>query len=75
MFLILLFASFNDGSDIPLKQIPYKMVFAGFTSAEKTIINRWFSPDVCMKSFWVCNLVNIVNLELLHDSTRLGQQL
>lgn len=54
----------NDTSDIPLKLVQCKMLFAGFTSAKKTITKHWFTPDVCMKSFWIHSLTKIVNMEL-----------
>lgn len=57
------FCLLNDNSNITLEQIQFKMVFAGFTSANKTILKHWFTPDMCMKSFWIHSLVSIVNLE------------
>jgi len=65
------FCLLNDNSDINLKQIQLKMLFAGFTSAKKTILKNWFFPDMCMESFWIHSLVNIVNLE--HTTARLNK--
>jgi len=70
------FCLLNDNSDINLKQIQVKMLFAGFTSAKKTILKNRFFPDMCMESFWIHSLVNIVSLE--HTTARpvvQGQQL
>ena len=62
-----------DNSDINLKQSQFKMIFAGFTSAKKTILKNWLTPymSLCMKSFWIHSLVNIVNLE--HTTARLNK--
>lgn len=55
--------------DTSLKQIQLKMLFAGFTSAKKTIIKHWFTPDICIKTFWIQSLLRIGN----HTTTRLSK--
>ena len=57
------FCLLNDNSDMHLKQILFKIIFAGFTSAKIFFFENWFTPDMCMKSFWIHSLVNIVNIE------------
>lgn len=32
--------------------------------AKKTITKHWFTPEICMKSFWIGSLLKIVNMEL-----------
>ena len=67
------FCLLNDNSDMHLKQIQFKIIFAGFTSKQflKTADTFFFTPDMCMKSFWIHSLVNIVNLE--HTAARLNK--
>lgn len=38
-------------------------MFAGFTSAEKTIIQNWFAPHMCAKTYWISSLLIIVTCE------------
>ncbi len=30
-----------------------RMLFAGFTAAKKTIIQNWFTPHICGKTYWM----------------------
>lgn len=40
-----------------------KMLFAGFTSAKKTILHHWINPDLHMNGLWICSLHYIETLE------------
>ncbi len=39
------------------------MLFAGFTAAKKTIIQNWFTPHMCAKTYWIHSLLQIVTCE------------
>ncbi len=39
------------------------MLFAGFTAAKKTIIQNWFTPHMCGKTYWIHSLLQIVTCE------------
>ncbi len=39
------------------------MLFAGFTAAKKTIIQNWFTPHMCGKTYWIRSLLQIVTCE------------
>ncbi len=39
------------------------MLFAGFTAAKKTIIQNWFTPHMCRKTYWIRSLLQIVTCE------------
>lgn len=55
------FCLLNDNSDINLKKIQLKVLFAAFTFTKKYILK--FAPEMCMRAFWIHSPVNIVNLE------------
>ncbi len=38
-----------------------RMMFAGFTAAKKTIIQNWFTPHMCRKTYWIRSLLQIVH--------------
>ncbi len=40
-----------------------RMLFAGFTAAKKTIIQNWFTPHMCRKTYWIRSLLQIVSCE------------
>ncbi len=40
-----------------------RMLFAGFTAAKKTIIQNWFTPHMCRKTYWIRSLLQIVTCE------------
>ncbi len=39
------------------------MLFAGFTAAKKTIIQNWFTPHMCGKTYLIHSLLQIVTCE------------
>ncbi len=39
------------------------MLFAGFTAVKKTIIQNWFTPHMCRKTYWIRSLLQIVSCE------------
>ncbi len=40
-----------------------RMLFAGFTAAKKTIIQNWFTPHMCGKTYWIRSLLQVVTCE------------
>ncbi len=40
-----------------------RMLFAGFTAVKKTIIQNWFTPHMCRKTYWIRSLLQIVSCE------------
>ncbi len=40
-----------------------RMLFAGFTAVKKTIIQNWFTPHMCGKTYWIHSLLQIVTYE------------
>ncbi len=40
-----------------------RMLFAGFTAVKKTIIQNWFTPHMCRKTYWIRSLLQIVNVQ------------
>ncbi len=40
-----------------------RMLFAGFTAAKKPIIQNWFTPHMCGKTYWIRSLLQIVTYE------------
>ncbi len=40
-----------------------RMLFAGFTAAKNTIIQNWFTPHMCRKTYWIRSLLQIVTCE------------
>ncbi len=53
----------NDDSGLCISLIQKRMLFAGFTTAKKTIIQNWFTPDMCVKTYWIHSLLQIVTCE------------
>ncbi len=45
----------NDDSGLCVR-----MLFAGFTAVKKTIIQNWFTPHMCGKTYWIRSLLQIV---------------
>ncbi len=39
----------NDDSGLCISSIQKRMLFAGFTAVKKTIIQNWFTPNMCWK--------------------------
>lgn len=54
----------NDTPDMALKQMQFKMLFAGFMFAKKAITKHWDSPNIFTMFFWIWSLLRIVYLEL-----------
>ncbi len=40
-----------------------ELIKAGFTAAKKTIIQNWFTPHMCRKTYWIRSLLQIVTCE------------
>ncbi len=53
----------NDDSGFCISSMQKRMLFAGFTAAKKTIIQNWFTPHVCRKTYWIRSLLQIVTYE------------
>ncbi len=55
----------NDDSGLCISLIQKRMLFAGFTAAKKTIIQNWFTPHMCGKTYWIHSLLQIVTCECI----------
>ncbi len=53
----------NDDSGLCISSMQKRMLFAGFTAAKKTIIQNWFTPYMCGKTYWIRSLLQIVTCE------------
>ncbi len=53
----------NDDSGLCINSMQKRMLFAGFTAAKKTIIQNWFAPQMCRKTYWIRSLLQIVTCE------------
>ncbi len=53
----------NDDSGLCISSMQKRMLFAGFTAAKKTIIQNWFTPHMCRKTYWIHSLLQIVIYE------------
>ncbi len=53
----------NDDSGLCISSMQKRMLFAGFTAVKKTIIQNWFTPHMCRKTYWIRNLLQIVTCE------------
>ncbi len=52
----------ND-SGLCISSMQKRMLFAGFTAVKKTIIQNWFTPHMCRKTYWIRSLLQIVTCE------------
>ncbi len=43
----------NNDSSLCISSMQKRMLFAGFTAAKKTIIQNWFTPHMCRKTYWI----------------------
>ncbi len=57
------FCLLNDDSGLCISSMQKRMLFAGFTAAKKTIIQNWFIPHMCRKTYWIRSLLQIVTCE------------
>ncbi len=53
----------NDDSGFCISSMQKIMLFAGFTAVKKTIIQNWFTPHMCGKTYWIHSLLQIVTYE------------
>ncbi len=53
----------NDDSVLCISSMQKRMLFTGFTAAKKTIIQNWFTPHMCGKTYWIHSLLQIVTYE------------
>ncbi len=53
----------NDDSGLCINSMQKRMLFAGFTAAKKIIIQNWFTPLMCRKTYWIRSLLQIVSCE------------
>ncbi len=60
----------NDDSGLCISSMQKRMLFAGFTAAKKTIIQNWFTPHMCGKTYWIRSLLQIVTCE--YATARVG---
>ncbi len=47
-------------SGLCISSMQKRMLFAGFTAVKKTIIQNWFTPHMCVKTYWIRRLLQIV---------------
>ncbi len=52
-----------DDSGLCISSMQKRMLFAGFTAVKKTIIQNWFTPHMCRKTYWIRSLLQIVTCE------------
>ncbi len=53
----------HDDSGLCTSSMQKRMLFGGFTAAKKTIIQNWFTPHMCGKTYWIHSLLQIVTYE------------
>ncbi len=53
----------NDDSGLCISSMQKRMLFAGFTAVKKTIIQNWFTPHMCRKTYWIRSLLQTVSCE------------
>ncbi len=53
----------NDDSGLCISSMQKRMLSDGFTAAKKTIIQNWFTPHMCRKTYWIRSLLQIVSCE------------
>ncbi len=53
----------DDDYGLCISSMQKRMLFAGFTAAKKTIIQNWFTPHMCGKTYWFRSLLQIVTCE------------
>ncbi len=53
----------NDDSSLCISSMQKRMLFAGFTAVKMTIIQNWFTPHMCGKTYWIHSLLQIVTYE------------
>ncbi len=53
----------NDDSGLCISSMQKRILFAGFTAVKKTIIQNWFTPHMCRKTYWIHSLLQIVTYE------------
>ncbi len=53
----------NDGSGPSISLIWRRVLFAGFAAKKKTIMQNWFMPHMCGKTYWIHSLLQIVTCE------------
>ncbi len=53
----------NEAPGLCISSMQNKMLFAGLTAAKKTIIQNWFTPHMCRKTYWIRSLLQIVTCE------------
>ncbi len=63
----------NDDSGLCISSMQKRMLFTGFTAAKKTIIQNWFTPHMCGKTYWIRSLLQIVTCEC--TTARVGPRL
>ncbi len=63
----------NDDSGLCISSMQKRMLFAGFTAVKKTIIQNWFTPHMCRKTYWIRSLLQIVSCECTNGASWWGQ--
>ncbi len=63
----------NDDSGLCISSMQKRMLFAVFTAVKKTIIQNWFTPHMCRKTYWVHSLLQIVYMWMYNGASRWGQ--
>ncbi len=53
----------NDDSGLFISLIQKRRLFAGFAAAKRTIIQNWFMLHMCVKTYWIHSLLQIVTCE------------
>ncbi len=63
IYINIIINNLNDDSGLCISSMQKRMLFAGFTAVKKTIIQNWFTPHMCRKTYWIRSLLQIVTRE------------
>ncbi len=53
----------NDDSGLFISLVKKRMLFAGFAAAKRTMIQNWYTPHMCGKTYWIHSLLQVVTCE------------
>ncbi len=53
----------NDDSGLFISLIQKRRLFAGFAAAKRTMIQNWYTPHMCGKTYWIHSLLQVVTCE------------
>ncbi len=59
----------NDDSGLFISLIQKRRLFDGFAAARRTMIQNWYMPHRCGKTYWIHSLLQVVTLNVQrHES-------